>query len=1026
MRKDTWRLCLLASTVFGGVVIGALASPALAQEPAEAAAAADEEIVVTGSRIRRTDTSTSAPVTIVDAQSLTDRGFVQAGQALNNVTSVAPSIPLSGGVAQAPGNGQQFPNLFNLGAGRTLTLVNGRRMVTSSSGLGDRVVDTNIIPTGLLDRIDVVQAGGAAIYGSDAIAGVVNYILQDDFEGLQIDAQYGVTAQDDYPQTALRVTAGRNFAGGRGNIAGEIGWSKSDALMFTDRERSNLSRVTMANPLNAGPSDGIPAVREVLDARFWEFNANGVLFAPPDPTGGSCGGFPLRCFITVNDLRFNQFNPAGGIAAQFAPDGQSLIAYGTGTFPSSGPSIPFTSGGDGFRVADLAALYSGVDRFNTNIVGHYDITPDVRFSTELLFAQIDSVDPLAGQPPSNTILNPAASGAGAITIRANNPFLTTAARNTIINYLNSNPALFGPNSGTGWSFGAPLPVSLSKIWVDLLPSNAAETTTETYRALFSLDGDFSLGERDLYWSASFSRASTDGETRAWRPWTARFNNAINAVTNGSGQAVCAINNDANPANDDPLCAPLNPFGVGNVSQAARNYVSVQTGERYINNQDNLLLTLGGDLIRLPGGDAQFSVAYEYRSEEAKFNPSAANQAGLVGAGTPTLATRGEYDTNEFSVELLVPIIGGDFTLPFAQMVELTGAYRRVDNSIAGEEDVWGIGGRWEVIDGLQFRASQSRNFRAPTLTQLFQPSSTTLGAIQRDPCDMDRINSGPNPAVRLANCTALWAANPGYNALATFQDPAENFNTALITTGGNANLRNEVSETTTWGFVYQPSFIRGFTIVADRVEVDLTDGLSAFLPVNFLETCFDSSPQPADVCNRFTRNAAGEIITADSTYFNAGTVRYEGEVYNINYRFDIVDLTGLDIGSLELGLESTHTSLLETSVTGFDVSRTDDTTATPDWVTRYDVRYLNGPLRVSYELFHLPQSKINRFDTIESTPTPTIDANFRHSISAQYDFGAVTLRGGVTNFTDEEPSFPTLNYGDILGRRYYVGINASF
>jgi hypothetical protein len=198
---------------------------------------------------------------------------------------------------------------------------------------------------------------------------------------------------------------------------------------------------------------------------------------------------------------------------------------------------------------------------------------------------------LSGQPPSNTILNPGATGAGAIPVRGTNPFLTASARDSIIAYLN-NTALFGPGSGTAWGAGAPLPVFLSKIWTDLLPSNAAETTTETYRALVSLEGDFMLGDHDLYWSASLSHAATEGVTRTWDVWTNRFNNAANAVSDGAGGAICAINADASAANDDPACAPLNPFGVGNVSAAARGYLSVRTGEEYLNTQDNLLLTIG--------------------------------------------------------------------------------------------------------------------------------------------------------------------------------------------------------------------------------------------------------------------------------------------------------------------------------------------------------------------------------------------------------------------------------------------------
>ncbi|MFN4186268.1 MAG: TonB-dependent receptor plug domain-containing protein, partial [Hyphomonas sp.] len=199
------------------------------------------------------------------------------------ITSATPSAPVANGSGSAAGSGQQFPNLFGLGAGRTLSLVNGRRFVTSSSGMGDRVVDTNLIPVGLLERVDVVQAGGAAVYGSDAIAGVINYVLKDDFEGLEVDAQYGISSRDDYPQTSLRMTFGDNFLDGRANLAGNVEWSKSDALYGQDRPRSNLSRLTVSNAANTGPSDGVPAVRELLDAHFWPFNTNGLIFSTPAP-----------------------------------------------------------------------------------------------------------------------------------------------------------------------------------------------------------------------------------------------------------------------------------------------------------------------------------------------------------------------------------------------------------------------------------------------------------------------------------------------------------------------------------------------------------------------------------------------------------------------------------------------------------------------------------------------------------------------------------------------------------------------
>lgn len=784
MKRMSIKGRLMATTMAGSALLLGAAGQATAQIALEAEAGtqaettAVDDIVVTGSRIRRVQTTTTAPVSVIDAEVLSERGFVQVGQALNQITSAAPSAPLASGSGSAAGSGQQFPNLFGLGAGRTLSLVNGRRFVTSSSGMGDRVVDTNLIPTGLLERVDLVQAGGAAVYGSDAIAGVINYVLKDDFEGLEVDAQYGISSRDDYPQTSLRMTLGDNYLDGRANLAANVEWSKSDPLYGQDRPRSNLSRLTVSNSANTSATDGVPAVRELLDAHFWPFNTNGVIFSTPAPVSA----FLVR---------------SGGVAQQFSADGTSLVNYDTGAVAG----VPFASGGDGFDYRDLAALYSGVERFNVNLLGRYDLTDRIKLKGELLYANTEGRDPYGTQGSTRTVLNSAASGAGPIAFYRTNPFLSSTA---LAQLSAANPA-----------FAAGAPLWLSKSFADVLPTREFVNETDVWRGLIALEGDFDWADRNFYWSLSASRGVTKGERSGWDTWTSRLTNAVNAVSSG-GQAVCAINADASTTNDDAACVPVNIFGTGTITDEMRAYVAVPVGEKFENTQDDILATLGGELLQLPAGPASFSVAYEYRREKAEFNPFEANRLGLVGSGVATVATSGAYNTNEFSAEVLVPVFGGDFTLPFVKTLEVDGAYRIVDNSIAGKEDVWGAGLRWEVVTGLTFRASRSRNFRAPTLDQLFAPSTTALGSIAQNPCDADRINSGPNPAVRLANCQTLFAANPGWGALAGFQDPGENFNNVLITTGGNPDLKNELSDTTTFGVVIQPTFVPGLTIVADR------------------------------------------------------------------------------------------------------------------------------------------------------------------------------------------------------------------
>ena len=1000
---------LMATTALAA---GIASTPVLAQQvPVEAASEAetgDNTIVVTGSRIRRAADSDAVPVVEVGQQAIVDRGYVTVAEALNDLPSNVPTLNQADGSGEASGSGIQSPNLFGLGAGRTLTLINGRRMVTSSSGIGapggvgDAQVDSNILPLGLLERVEVYQGGGAAVYGSDAVAGVVNYIIRKDFTGLELDAQSGISSRGDYGTYSLRGTAGTNFGGDRGNIAVDVGWSRSPTLRFADRPLSNLGRITVSNPANTSDSDGIPALTEIFNAGFWPFNGNGVIFTAPAPPPN----FLLR-------------NGAGS-ALQFSPEG-GVIPYNPGTIRG----IPFASDGEGFPYQELAGLRTGVERFTANAVGHYELTDHVTLSAEFLYARTKGSEIPQGN--SRTVLN-AGSYAGPIAFTINNAFLTNEAKAAL--------------TAARPSFAAGAPLFLSKYFYDLTPDPVQTYSTDTWRGVLSLDGDFDVGSRNFYWSVSGSYARVDGRQRGWEVVNSRYNNAINSVL-VRGQPVCSINADANTANDDASCAPINPFGRGTVSDAARRYVSTRAGLDFTNEQIDLLATLGGTIVSLPTGDVQFSTAYEHRDEQAAFDPLAANLGGVFGDGSRQVAQSGGYDTDEVSAELIVPLVGRDFTLPLVKLLEFKGAFRLVDNSIAGSENVWDAGLRWEVTDGLTLRGSRSRNFRAPTLTQLLAPTSSVLGSAGFDPCDADRIGAGANPAVRRQSCLALFTANPNYGVdpdgtgaglsaaqrLARFQDPAENFNRTTVVSGGNADLRNEISDTLTYGIVFQPRFVRGLTISADRIEIDLKDGLSPFTTQDFAAACFDEpNPDPA-VCGAFTRLAApdatspgGTIVTGTTTTFNAGVIKYRGETYTIDYNFALNAIFGGDdIGRLRLTANATHNTLLTRSVTGTTFTREDDTFISPEWVGRFNLGYDKGPVRLTYQADYRSRTRA-RFDaTIETNPNPILKSNLVHSVSGQYDMGDFAIRAGVDNLTDKAPSYPQISYGDILGRRFFVG-----
>ncbi|WP_165187829.1 TonB-dependent receptor domain-containing protein [Caulobacter soli] len=986
---------VMTRTRSGVLVLGQVttsAGPAPPPEPTieEPASAALSQLLVTGSRIRRTDPNTVAPVTVVNADDLNDFGFTQFGDLLNQSTSNTPTmlVATSQGLPVLTG-GRQPPNLFNLGPGRTLTLVNGRRTVTSASSLADRAVDANLIPTGLVQRVEIVQAGGAAVYGSDAIAGVVNYVLKTDFEGLELDAQYGQSTRGDYPQPALRLTGGHNFADGRANVAVNLEWSKSSALREGDRAFTASAPRLVTNPLNLSASDGQPPTILVNNAHLWPYNRNGVIFASPG-------------------VSFSNLLSVGGVPAQISADGLAIAPYDPGAIQSGGA---VAVGGDGLDTRELSSLATGVERFAGAMTTRFDLSDHLKLSSEVIYGQTQAAEPYGTQSILRWVGGSVASGQGPIAFTRDNPFLSADQVATL--------------SAASPAFATGGPLYLSR-FTDILPTRERRNLARSGRALVALDGDFSAVDRQFYWNLAMSRSRTDGKQAVWAPYTQHMAAALNTVRDASGQIVCAINADATPANDDPACAPLNPFGQTTASPAARAYVSALSGASYVNIHDDLLASMGGDLARLPAGKMQFSLAYEHRRESSRYTPFAADQAGLLFSGTRTPPSSGHYSTNEYSAELLAPLLGDGFGPDIIERLEFSGSYRLVDHSLAGREEVWGAGLRLQTRYGLSLRVSRSRNFRAPTLDQQFAPTSQSFTFIGNDPCDADHITGGSNPAARLKNCQALFAAHPGYGPLANFQDPAENTSITAVTTGGNPNLGNEISHTTTWGLVFQPSYVPGLMISADRVEVELRNGLSSFSPASFLTVCYDSDPQPAAFCGAFTRDAAGTIVTARQTTFNAGLLQYRGEIYNASYRFPLGAPWDRDFGTLELAGEATHTTRYVTSVTGFDRTVSDGSASAPEWRIRLDARYSRGPLRLAYSIYYLPRTKSAVTDTIETTPYPVIAANAQHTLSVQYDFGRLTLRGGVINLTDEAPSFPLRGYGDIIGRRWFLGFRARY
>lgn len=975
----------------GGVIYIGSTEASGPPSPPPAAAAALSEVVVTGSRISQPANSTqAAPMTVISGAELSMRGFNQVGQMLNLVTSNAPEVPVSQAEGYPAGSGQTNPDLFGIGDSRTLSLIDGVRMVTSESGLGARTLDVNVLPTGLIQRVEIDEAGGAAVYGSDAIAGVVNYVLKQDFQGLVVDGTMGVSSRSDYRTPGLSVTFGRNFADGRGNVAVDFEWSKSDPLLETERPPFDQGWGEVSSPI----PNGVPPEIYVPNVRQWTYNTNGVIF-------NSASSYYYGLPFLPSPAGLLQVN---GGPAQFSADGSEIIPYDTGIIQApTGQAI----GGEGYPNTMLSTLLAGVERYTGAVIGHFDLTDHLKISNQFLWGREVGSDPLGTEGFIN--FEGGSGPYGPIPFYDTNPYLSSSELATLEA---ADPA---------FATGSPLYLSKFSDW---LPDGRNDRNfTDTWREMLTLSGDLTAWNRDFTWSVLDAYGQTDSKQQYGDVYVSHFNNAVDPATNSAGQIVCAVNA---VTVTDPACQPIDIFGSipGTLQSAARNYISTVAGQWYRNTLNDLLATVGGDVVHVPAGNAKFNVTYEHRYESAQLEPF---ESELLGLGTQGVAypNSGDFYTNEGAAELLVPLAGGGFSAPLVRHVVLHGAFRTVDNSISGHNQVWDSDLRWDVGYGITFRGTKSSNFSQPTLGELIQPA--TVGYLPAgDPCDYENINGGPNPAVRRANCAALFAANPGYGPLSTFYDPSETAGTVAVTSQGNPALKPEVSDTVTFGVVFRPSYVPGLTLSADRIQIKLSEALEQFQLQNFLDTCYDSSPQPASICDTFTRTPQGFLESGLSEYFNAGSLRYFGEVYKADYLLPLDRLTHSERwGIVDFSVEGTHNDEQEESVTGFDHTWYQGTTAEPSWVARLDLRYAVGKMRLLYSLYWSAASLIGPGANITNSPEPFfVRAVAIHSLSMEYDLGPVTLRGGVQNLGDQLPVFAARSYGDIAGEEFYVGARA--
>ena len=666
-------------------LLALMGAPAMAQEsalgapasaPAEAVDATIEEVVVTGTRLQTTGFTSPTPVTVVGQDQMQARGAESVLDVLQEMPSFRGMFGTGGTTGGVYAVGQGLLDLRSLGPTRTLVLVNGRRHVPTNA---DGTFDTNVLPTALIERVDVVTGGASAAYGSDAIAGVVNFVLNDKLEGVRGGLQYGESQRSDAGNWVGKLAAGASFAGGRGHVVvgGDYSHGEPAGTMYS---RDWGRRETALIPLPPTRAAGLPALY-LTDQQRW--------IVPPGSLVTSCvrGATPLLgAACPIGNLTFNE-------AGQPVP-----YAFGA---PRS--AIQMAGGGnEGYNQYRNQLLQVGTDRAAGLGQVTYDITDSVTGWAELSGGRFKVESRSADY-----------TNFGSIVIQRDNPFLPTA--------------LAAQMDANGVSR-----FNLARLNYAQQGGLDVRNVNEFWEAAAGLRG---VVLDDWRWTASYS----NGRSTFWyRPRgltvLPNYMAALYVVRDGAGNPVCGLV-ATNPmfAALPPAqraafasvvsagCQPFNPFGPNAESRAALDYVAPQNIEsQTIYEQQSAEASIAGSPFSTPAGDVSVAVGLEWRraSSEVKLDPTtnALVAAGAFFAGSPPLPSSGSVEVREGFAEIGAPILR-DLTL--VQALDLNAAVRVTDYSSSGTVTTWKLGGVWDVNDSLRIRATRSRDIRAPGISELY-------------------------------------------------------------------------------------------------------------------------------------------------------------------------------------------------------------------------------------------------------------------------------------------------------------------
>jgi iron complex outermembrane receptor protein len=944
-------LCVGAAAVVG--------TPALAQDQTI------QEVVVTGSRISIPNMTSISPVTAIGADDIAATGKVRVEDIINQLPQ---AMAAQGSTISNGASGVATVNLRGLGAKRTLVLINGRRMMPgnpdTAPGPNAAAADLNQIPRALIERVEVLTGGASSVYGADAVAGVVNFIMNTRFEGVKVDANYTFNNHDN-DNNAADVVRRAGFAVPKSSV--NTGYTRDFSVVMGSNFADDRGNATFYATYRD--------VEAVLQGEY-DFSACTLNSGDVFTCGGSGTTFPAR------------LRPRDPVSGDLSPEtgGAGYIDAGNGTMRR------YTSATDLYNFGPSNFYQRPDERYTAGVFLDLEVAEGQSAYSEFMYMNDRSVSQIA----------PSGAFGVEVTVPCNNPLFTADQRR-----------LFCEQYGLSTA-----PDSTQNINLFVNRRNVEgggrqnDLSHESYRVVLGIRGDI-----NEVWS--YDAYGQYGETQLASLQTADFSiqrlgRALDVVRDANGNPVCRSATGNNPV--DPACVPYNVYQPGGVTQAQLNYLQIplvqqgQTLERVAN------VSVTGDLgkygIQMPAASTGLFVnaGLEWRQERSELTPDLALLTGDgAGQGGATTAINGGYIAKDIFAEARMALVEDR---PFAQSLSAEVGYRYSDYSLDFTTDTYKLGVEWTPVQDIRLRTSYQRSVRVPNVAELFGAVTVGLdGTI--DVC------AGDDVQLTLEQCMRTGVQPDQYGRIGA--NAAAQYN-GLV--GGNPDLQPETADTLSFGIALQPRFAPGFRLQIDYFDIKIEDAIqSPNADFSLLLCALNGDPL---LCSRVQRDGDGSLFESNDgfvvdTFQNIGELRTSGVDFDASYDLDIGGAGRLGfnfVGTWVESLETVPQPGVKYDCTGLYGSVCG--VPAPEWRHKFDTTWRTPwagvDVTLSWRYFDEVRrdaessqgdnpflSQLSRFTGVKATDTllgsrSYIDLTGSVTLADKY-----TLRVGVNNLLDKDP-----------------------